>query len=178
MAQDLMQDTLLKAYRFMHRFEPGTNFWAWLATIMRNLYFSQVRRQAHEAMVLDVDRLPLPTPSDAADDLSLAPLEALHGMLTYLVTDDVMAALDNLPDDYRTTVLLADMLEYSYKDIARAMDCPMGTVMSRLHRGRQMLQTRLRQYAIDQGYIPEHDTPPARDNARDTATLPPQLACA
>jgi RNA polymerase sigma-70 factor, ECF subfamily len=178
MAQDLMQDTLLKAYRFIHRFEPGTNFWAWLATIMRNLYFSQVRRQAHEAIVLDIDRLPLPIPSEAADDLSLAPLEALDGMLAYLVTDDVMAALDNLPHDYRTTVLLADMLEYSYKDIARAMDCPMGTVMSRLHRGRQMLQTRLRQYAIDQGYIPEHDPHPAGDNARDAATLPPQLACA
>ena len=69
------------------------------------------------------------------------------------MTDDVLEALDHLPDDYRTTVLLADMLEYSYKDITRAMDCPMGTVMSRLHRGEQMLQTRLRQYALDQGLL-------------------------
>ena len=178
MAQDLLQDTLLKAYRFMHRFEPGTNFWAWLATIMRNLYFSQVRKQAREAMVLDLDHLPLPTPSEGADDPSLMPLEELDGMLSHLVTDDVMAALDHLPHDYRTTVLLADMLEYSYKDIARAMDCPMGTVMSRLHRGRQMLQTQLRQYAIDQGYIPAHDTGTAGDGLRVTAAMRRELACA
>jgi RNA polymerase sigma-70 factor, ECF subfamily len=153
MAQDLVQDTLLKAYRFFHRFAPGTNFWAWLATIMRHLYFSQVRRQSREAMVLDIDQLPLSMPLVDDDDLSLLPLEALDGVLPHLVTDAVLEALDQLPEDYRTTVLLADMLEYSYKDIARTMDCPMGTVMSRLHRGRQMLQTRLRQYAVDQGYL-------------------------
>jgi RNA polymerase sigma-70 factor (ECF subfamily) len=70
-----------------------------------------------------------------------------------VVTDDVLQALEALPEEYRTTVLLADLLEYSYKDIATAMDCPMGTVMSRLHRGRHMLKTRLQQYAVDQGYI-------------------------
>jgi RNA polymerase sigma-70 factor (ECF subfamily) len=178
MAQDLLQDTLLKAYRFMHRFEPGTNFWAWLATIMRNLYFSQVRKQAREAMVLDLEHLPLPTPAEGADDPALMPLAELDGMLSHLVTDDVMAALDHLPHDYRTTVLLADMLEYSYKDIARAMDCPMGTVMSRLHRGRQMLQTQLRQYAIDQGYIPAHGPDTAADGLMVTAEMREELACA
>jgi RNA polymerase sigma-70 factor (ECF subfamily) len=75
-------------------------------------------------------------------------------------------------------VLLADMLEYSYKDIARAMDCPMGTVMSRLHRGRQMLQTRLRQYAIDQGYISKHRAGIAAEHGRTTAGLRQELVCA
>lgn len=178
LAQDLVQDTLLKAYRFLHRFETGTNFWAWLATIMRNLYFSQVRRLSREAIVLDIDQLPLPAASVVDEDASLTPLDALDGVLPHLVTDDVLEALDHLPDDYRTTVLLADMLEYSYKDIARAMDCPMGTVMSRLHRGRQMLQTRLRQYAIDQGYISSHEVGIATDNGRTTATLQRELACA
>ena len=69
LAQDLVQDTMLKAYRFFHRFETGTNFWAWLATIMRNLYFSHVRRQSRQAIVMDIDRLPLPAPSGGADDL-------------------------------------------------------------------------------------------------------------
>lgn len=177
MAQDLVQDTLLKAYRFYHRFETGTNFWAWLATIMRNLFFSQVRRQSREAIALDMDQLPLSMPSEEDDDLSLTPVAALDGVLPYLVTDDVLAALDHLPTDYRTTVLLADMLEYSYKDIARAMDCPMGTVMSRLHRGRQMLQTRLRQYALDQGYISTHDTGLAIESVGTTEALQRELVC-
>jgi RNA polymerase sigma-70 factor (ECF subfamily) len=69
------------------------------------------------------------------------------------------------------------MLEYSYKDIARAMDCPMGTVMSRLHRGRQMLQTRLRQYALDQGYISTHDTGLAIESVGTTEALQRELVC-
>jgi RNA polymerase sigma-70 factor, ECF subfamily len=178
LAQDLVQDTMLKAYRFFHRFETGTNFWAWLATIMRNLYFSHVRRQSRQAIVMDIDRLPLPAPSGGADDPSLTPLDALDGVLPHLVTDDVLEALDHLPDDYRTTVLLADMLEYSYKDIARAMDCPMGTVMSRLHRGRQMLQTRLRQYALDQGYISAHGAGISTEPGSTTEGLRQELACA
>ena len=178
LAQDLVQDTMLKAYRFFHRFETGTNFWAWLATIMRNLYFSHVRRQSRQAIVMDIDRLPLPAPSGGADDPSLTPLDALDGVLPHLVTDDVLEALDYLPDDYRTTVLLADMLEYSYKDIARAMDCPMGTVMSRLHRGRQMLQTRLRQYAIDQGYISAHEAELSAEHGRTPEGLRQELVCA
>jgi RNA polymerase sigma-70 factor (ECF subfamily) len=178
MAQDLVQDTLLKAYRFFHRFEMGTNFWAWLATIMRNLYFSQVRRQSREAMVLDIDHLPLSIASADDDDLSLLPPEALDGVLPYLVTDAVLEALDQLPADYRTTVLLADMLEYSYKDIARTMDCPMGTVMSRLHRGRQMLQTRLRQYAVDQGYICTHKGGSSVARAQTAPAFERELACA
>jgi RNA polymerase sigma-70 factor, ECF subfamily len=177
LAQDLVQDTTLKAYRFFHRFETGTNFWAWLATIMRNLYFSQVRRQSREAIVMDIDHFPLPAPSPGEDDPSLTPLDALDGVLPHLVTDDVLEALDHLPDDYRTTVLLADMLEYSYKDIARAMDCPMGTVMSRLHRGRQMLQTRLRQYAIEQGYISKHEAGISTEHGRTTAGLRQELIC-
>jgi RNA polymerase sigma-70 factor (ECF subfamily) len=177
LAQDLVQDTMLKAYRFFHRFETGTNFWAWLATIMRNLYFSQVRRQSREAIVMDIDHFPLPD-SPGEDDPSLTPLDALDGVLPHLVTDDVLEALDHLPDDYRTTVLLADMLEYSYKDIARAMDCPMGTVMSRLHRGRQMLQTRLRQYAIEQGYISKHEAGISTEHGSTTAGLRQELICA
>jgi RNA polymerase sigma-70 factor (ECF subfamily) len=177
LAQDLVQDTLLKAYRFFHRFEAGTNFWAWLLTIMRNLYFSQRRKQAWETPVTELDRFPLsgaPSPTVPPD---IPGLEELDGVLPHIVTDDVLEALDNLPEEYRTAVLLADLLEYSYKEIAVAMDCPMGTVMSRLHRGRQLLQQRLQQYAIDQGYI--HPTIQVPDNAATAlAELQEQLACA
>ena len=153
LAQDLVQDTLLKAYRFFYRFEAGTNLWAWLMTIMRNLYYSQVRKQAREAISVDIEHLPLGATLSLVDDPDVSRLEDLEATLPYLMPDNVLQALDDLPEEYRTTVLLADLLEYSYKDIATTLDCPIGTVMSRLHRGRQMLQPRLRQYAVAQGYI-------------------------
>ena len=177
-AQDLVQDTLLKAYRFFHRFEPGTNFWAWLLTIMRNLYFSQMRTQTRETTVAEVENLPMAVAPVPTEHLDIAGVEALAEALPYMVTDDVLQALQALPEEYRTTVLLADLLEYSYKDIALAMDCPMGTVMSRLHRGRQMLQQRLQPYALEHGYIhttaaQEQDSSPAA-----LAVLGEQLVCA
>ncbi len=153
MAQDLLQDTLLKAYRFFYRYEDGTNLWAWLLTIMRNLYFSKVRKLAREETLVDVDRIPLGS-AHATVNLQDFPQPAnLQAALPFLVTDEVLTALEDLPEEFRMAVLLADMLDYSYKDIATLVDCPLGTVMSRLYRGRQMLQKRLQSYATDQGYI-------------------------
>jgi RNA polymerase sigma-70 factor (ECF subfamily) len=177
LAQDLVQDTLLKAYRFFHRFEPGTNFWAWLLTIMRNLYFSQVRTQPRETIVAEMDHLPMAASPFAAEPPEVVGVEALAEALPYMVTDDVLQALEALPAEYRTAVLLADLLEYSYKDIALAMGCPMGTVMSRLHRGRQMLQQRLQQYALAHGYI-HAEVPPQGSAATTLGVLEEQLACA
>lgn len=168
LAQDLVQDTLFKAYRFFYRFEAGTNFWAWLMTIMRNLYYSQVRKRAREAILVDIEHLPLGITPSLVDDPDIPRFEDLAATLPHLITDDVFQALDDLPEEYRTTVLLADLLEYSYKDIAATLDCPIGTVMSRLHRGRQMLQPRLRQYALAQGYIRA-----APDTAPDEMTVAP-----
>jgi RNA polymerase sigma-70 factor (ECF subfamily) len=175
-AQDLVQDTLLKAYRFFHRFESGTNVWAWLMTIMRNLYFSQVRKHAREAVLVDLDRLPPTSEHSIVEEPDVPRPEDLPTALPYLVTDDVLQALNELPEEYRTAVLLADLLEHSYKDIAKLMDCPIGTVMSRLYRGRQMLQARLQQFAIAQGYIRTdgHEPPPAA--AEDV--LGKQASCA
>jgi RNA polymerase sigma-70 factor (ECF subfamily) len=178
LAQDLVQDTLLKAYRFLHRFEAGTNFWAWLVTIMRNLYFSQRRKQAWEIPVLEVDRLPLLADPFPTENPEVRGPEDLSEILPYMVTDDVLQALDNLPDEYRTTVLLADLLDYSYKDIAAVMECPIGTVMSRLHRGRQLLQRRLQQYALDQGYLPRTSQAQTDGSPTVSEALREQLACA
>jgi RNA polymerase sigma-70 factor (ECF subfamily) len=153
MAQDLLQDTLIKAYRFFDRFEIGTNLWAWLLTIMRNLYISQVRKRSRGEVLVDMDRLPLLSEHSVVVEPEVPQPEDLCAALQYLVADEVLQALDNIPEDYRMTVLLADLMEYSYKEIAASMDCPIGTVMSRLHRGRHMLQNHLQQYAVDQGYI-------------------------
>ena len=155
MAQDLLQDTLLKAYRFFDRFEVGTNLWAWLLTIMRNLYISQVRKRAKEEVIVDIDRLPLVSALSVVPEPHMSEPDKLSALLPHVVTDDVLQALEELPEEYRTTVLFADLLDYSYKDIATLMDCPIGTVMSRLHRGRHLLKARLQRYAVHQGYIQE-----------------------
>jgi RNA polymerase sigma-70 factor (ECF subfamily) len=122
MAQDLVQDTLLKAHRFFHRFEAGTNLWAWLLTIMRNLYFSQVRKQSRESTLVDIDNLHLLSEHSLVKEPEVSRPEDLTAALPHLVTDDVMRALEELPGEYRMAVLLADLLEYSYKDIATLMD--------------------------------------------------------
>jgi RNA polymerase sigma-70 factor, ECF subfamily len=153
LAPDLVQETLLRAYRSVHRFEPGTHFWAWLATIMRNVYISQWRKKAWE---MALDRMPdlvAPEAHTAVEEPQVTHLAELTAMLTHLVNDDVFQALQSLPKDLRTAILMADMLEYSYADIATYMDCPLGTVMSRLHRARQKLRDRLQPYAMAQGYI-------------------------
>jgi RNA polymerase sigma-70 factor (ECF subfamily) len=151
LAQDLLQETLLRAYRFVHRFEPGTNFRAWLGTIMRHLYVDQQRKQPRETS-LDMVHEIAASGAHAAVEVPEVTHVEIMAALTYFVTDDVLQALQTLPEDCRTTVLLADVLEYSYKDIAVLMHCPLGTVMSRLHRGRQKLRVHLQPYAMAQGY--------------------------
>jgi RNA polymerase sigma-70 factor (ECF subfamily) len=153
LAQDLVQETLLRAYRFVHHFEPGTNFRAWLATIMRNLYISQRRKQRRQTS-LDAEKSPPPRkPYTALAEPEVSQLADLTLALPHLVTDDVLQALHALSTDNREAVLLADVLDYSYEDIATIMHCPVGTVMSRLHRGRQKLRERLQPYATAQGYV-------------------------
>jgi RNA polymerase sigma-70 factor (ECF subfamily) len=153
LAQDLVQDTLFRAYRFAHQFEPGTNFRAWLVTIMRNLYISQRRKQRRQVGPDGAPGLPPRVAYAAPQEPDVTHLAELTMALPHLVTDDVFQALQTLSADNRIAVLLADILDYSYEDIAAVMDCPVGTVMSRLHRGRQKLRERLQPYATAQGYI-------------------------
>lgn len=152
-AEDLVQETLLKAYRFLHRFELGTNFRGWLVTMMRHLYFSQLRKQAREVLTEHVDHVADDDDQVSRQEPEVAHLQTLATALPHLVSDEVWDALQELPETYRTAVLLADVLEYSYKEMAELMACPLGTVMSRLFRGRQRLQSRLQPYAITQGYV-------------------------
>ncbi|ETW94752.1 MAG: hypothetical protein ETSY1_33535 [Candidatus Entotheonella factor] len=155
--EDLVQETLLKAYRFLHRFELGTNFRAWLMTMMRHLYFSQLRKQSREVLTEHLEYIPASAPDELEVDDDMDRLTSLNAVLPHVVSDEVYNALKEVPETYRTAVLLADVLDYSYKEMADIMECPIGTVMSRLYRGRQKLQVRLEPYALSQGYIRHED---------------------
>ena len=153
-AQDLVQETYLKAYRFFDRFEPGTNIKAWLFTILRNTHINAYRKASRQQEQTDFERVEpfYADPTLFPEWSDQAPLEEV---LRHVVQDDVKRALDALPEVYRMVVLLADMADFSYKEIAAIIDCPEGTVMSRLFRGRRLLRNSLEEFARKNGYIKE-----------------------
>ena len=153
-AQDLVQETYLKAYRFFDRFEPGTNIKAWLFTILRNTHINTYRKASRQQEQTDFERVEpfYADPTLFPEWSDQAPLEEV---LRHVVQDDVKRALDALPEVYRMVVLLADMADFSYKEIAAIIDCPEGTVMSRLFRGRRLLRNSLEEFARKNGYIKE-----------------------
>jgi RNA polymerase sigma-70 factor, ECF subfamily len=153
LAEDLVQDTVVRALRFRDRFEPGTNFKAWVYTILTHTFIHKYRRQKREREILDgqnrvdVDRQ---LHSELSRELAMRPENAY---LDNLLSDDVLAALDSIPEDFRTVVVLCDIEGLSYKDIADVVGCPVGTVMSRLYRGRRMLEGKLAALAVEQGIL-------------------------
>jgi RNA polymerase sigma-70 factor, ECF subfamily len=153
LAEDLVQDTVVRALRFRDRFEPGTNFKAWVYTILTHTFIHRYRRQKREREILDgqnrvdVDRQ---LHSEQAREMAMRPETAY---LENLLSDDVLKALDSIPEDFRTVVVLCDIEGLSYKDIADVVGCPVGTVMSRLYRGRRMLEGKLLGLAVEQGIV-------------------------
>jgi len=151
-AEDLVQDSLLRAYRFFDSFEPGTNCKAWLFRIMTNVFCNRYREREREQEILTEAKS-----SDANLEQFFAGVEGgrnVEGaLLGRLVSEDVERALADVPDDFRIAVILADLEDFSYKEIAEIMECPAGTVMSRLYRGRKILQRSLFNYAVEQGVI-------------------------
>jgi RNA polymerase sigma-70 factor, ECF subfamily len=155
-AEDLVQDTMLTAYRFFHRFEPGTNCKAWLFKILTNTFINKYRKKVREREVRDViDQEEMP--SLMSEDVAIASRDPEALLSGNLLSDDVKRALEGVPHDYRMAVVLCDLEDFSYKEIADIMDCPVGTVMSRLHRGRRLLQKALREYAVKEGYVKSAD---------------------
>ncbi|HEX2573894.1 MAG TPA: sigma-70 family RNA polymerase sigma factor [Polyangia bacterium] len=144
-AEDLVQDTALRAYRFFHRYEAGSNSRAWLFKILHNTFLTRYRRRSREREVLEQ------LAEEPTSALAEEPDDPEKHLLTEFLSEDVRRALDRLPEEFRTAVVLCDLEEFSYKEIAEIMECPVGTVMSRLHRGRRMLQEALRGYAQQQG---------------------------
>lgn len=156
-AEDLVQETLLRAYRFWHKFEPGTNIKAWLFRIQTNIFINRYRKRQTEQQVLDDRQIDDLLNRYAAEEKAFLPPDTRDDFLKRVLGDEVMRALDELPFEFRMTVLLADMHDLSYKEIADVLDCPVGTVMSRLHRARKLLQATLFQYAVDRGVIDAPD---------------------
>jgi RNA polymerase sigma-70 factor (ECF subfamily) len=151
-AQDLVQETYLKAYRFWHRFEPGTNVRAWLLTILRHAFINAYRKTARQQARNDVDDR-VPAWAETPWFPACTDRQSLEEMLRHVVQDEVKQALDELSEEFRLVVLLADLEECSYQDIATIIGCPVGTVMSRLCRGRKQLRKRLEAFARASGYL-------------------------
>ncbi len=153
-AEDLVQDAVLRAYRFFDKFERGTNFRAWLFKILTNTFINRYRRVVKERALVEGPEQEAVQQQfvsrDAADHAS----DPERHFFDRLVSDDVVKAVDALPVDFRMVVILADLQEFSYKEIADILDIPVGTVMSRLFRGRRLLEKALLSYAAEAGYVP------------------------
>lgn len=151
-AEDLVQDAMLRAYRFFDTFQPGTNCKAWLFRILTNAFCNRYREREREREILDEAES-----SDANVEQFTAGAEGTRdvesALLGRIISDDVERALAEVPQDFRLAVILADLEDFSYKEIAEIMECPAGTVMSRLYRGRKMLQGLLFDYAVEQGIV-------------------------
>lgn len=152
-AEDLVQDTLVRAYRFYDRFEAGTNFKAWLLRIQMNAFVNRYRRAARERQVFEG---PMAAPVGEGV-MSRSTMRALTDPVgdaqRRIIAREINRAFEELSDDARAMVLLADVEELSYKEIAEVIGCPIGTVMSRLHRARKQLQLSLQQHAVQLGII-------------------------
>jgi len=165
-ADDLVQDAFLKAYRFYDRFEPGTNLRAWLLRILTNTFINKYRRNTRERKVLDGDD------AEPVGDgvMSRAAMRALtepeDEATRSLVSQEIQKALEELSEEHRLMIVLADIEELSYKEIADIVGCPIGTVMSRLHRARKHMQGRLVDQAIEMGIVD-----PNKDTSGDAVSL-------
>lgn len=157
-AEDLIQDTMLRAYRSFHQFEPGTNIKAWLFRILTNAYINVYRKRQREPAKIpqdDVEEFDLYQELKDHDPQFSATPETI--VLDALVDSDILEAIDDLPEQFRLAVILSDIEGFSYAEMAEIMGVPMGTVMSRLHRGRKALQKRLFDLARERGIV--KDTP-------------------
>jgi RNA polymerase sigma-70 factor (ECF subfamily) len=147
-AEDLVQDTVTKAYRAWDKYEPGTNCRAWLVTIMRNTFINQFRRESRRPSAVQFD-----TVEDTSVFESVQDLDPERSFFHSVVDDEVKRAIQDLPEEFRIPVVLCDVEGMSYAEIANILDLPVGTVKSRLFRGRRRLQQRLYEYALEMGYI-------------------------
>jgi len=178
-AEDLLQETVLRAFRFFDRFERGSNIKAWLLRIQYNLFVNRYRRGVRER---DVRESMTHEPS-GRDVVSRPALQALTdpdgAAMGPLVQQELALALEQLPEDHRTVIVLADIEELSYKEIAEVMGCPIGTVMSRLHRARRSLRDRITAAAegapIAGGQTPATAPAPSGALATDSASEPVSL---
>lgn len=150
-ARDLLQETFLKAYRFWNKFEQGTNLRAWLFRIMKNTYINQYRKDVKEPDKVEYDEIEKYYDLIRAESSDSTDLQ--EKIFNQLLDDDVTKALESLPEEFRTVIILCDIEGLTYEEIADFLQVPIGTVRSRLHRGRKILHTKLYRYAKERGFI-------------------------
>ena len=153
-AEDLVQETCLRAFRSFHRFNPGTNCRAWLFTILRNAFLNRIRQAGRDVLAGETAEL------ESASARHVAEAEPARGhpeeeFFQTVLHGDVDRSLRALPLTFREVVILADLEGLTYKEIAQVLGCPLGTVMSRLSRGRTLLRQALSAFAREHGYVKE-----------------------
>jgi RNA polymerase sigma-70 factor (ECF subfamily) len=147
-AHDLVQETMLKAYRSWHQYQQGTNAKGWLLTILRHAFINEYRRRTRRPETVNLDAI---EPFAVFDELQDEDPQARF--FDQIVDDEVLRAIDALPEQFREAVVLSDVEGMSYEEVARILDVPIGTVKSRLFRARRLLQAKLYEYAVSMGYI-------------------------
>ncbi len=150
-ADDLVQETYLKAFRFFDKFENGTNCKAWLFRILKNSFINDYRKTTKEPNKVDYDDIQNFYENIKADEVETQHYE--EDAFSNLLDDEISKAISELPEDFRTVVILSDIEGFTYEEIADFVDIPVGTVRSRLHRARKMLYVQLFDYAKDKGFI-------------------------
>lgn len=149
-ADDLLQETYLRAFRFFNKFEKGTNCKAWLFRIMKNLFINNYRKNQKTPGKVDYDEIENFYEIIKSDRIDSSDMQ--EKIYANLLDDEVTHAINTLQDDFKTVIILCDIEGLSYEEIAEFVQCPVGTVRSRLHRGRKLLQHKLKKYAERKGY--------------------------
>jgi RNA polymerase sigma-70 factor (ECF subfamily) len=150
-ADDLVQETFLKAFRFFDKFERGTNCKAWLFRILKNSFINDYRKQTKEPDKVDYEDV-----QNFYDTIKSDEIDSNHyeqDAFTNLLDDEISKAIEELPEDFRTVIILSDIEGFTYEEISDFVDVPVGTVRSRLHRARKMLYTQLYNYAKEKGFL-------------------------
>jgi RNA polymerase sigma-70 factor (ECF subfamily) len=150
-AEDLVQETWVRAYRSFAQFQPGTSFKAWVFRIEMNAFLNRERRRGKEPALTDFEVGEPPERAASLEGETTA--EGLETLFDRHVSDEVKRAVDDLPEEFRAVLVLISVGGLSYEETAAALNCPVGTVMSRLYRARRLLRTALREYARKEGFL-------------------------
>ena len=161
-AEDLVQETMLRAYRFWHSFTEGSNCKAWLFKILSNTFINSYQRKKRSGEILNAAMAEQEsTDGVLVHEKAQSQLSPEELLVQQSLSEDVERALAEIPKDFRIAVVLCDVEGFSYKEISEMLECPVGTVMSRLYRGRRLLKKELREFAKSQGLLKEDE--PARE---------------
>jgi RNA polymerase sigma-70 factor (ECF subfamily) len=175
-AEDLVQETYLKAFTFFHRYEKNTNCRAWLFKILTNTFINNYRRKVKEREILGADDLRPVEQNLFSRERAQFNLNPERGLVQRAFSEEVRKALEGIPIEFRMVVVLADLQQFSYKEIAYILECPVGTVMSRLFRGRKLMRKQLASYAYAEGIIRDPKPYHSDDTNRTRITADDQQA--